>query len=183
VNGFNDEKVVMISCGRWHSMVLIESGRAFSWGHNSSGQLDFGNTENSNKPILIELNDVSIKNISCCHSHSLLFDGIIYAFGDNSCEKIGNWNKEYQSKPVKQIHENRILDIASLSCENIPVSLPVEKIYYVWGNCGTKLNLKPFKINFKSFNKISLNYCNKTFVINDDIIQLDNLASISGKQP
>ncbi len=48
----------------------IESGRAFSWGHNSSGQLDFGNTENSNKPILIELNDVSIKNISCCHSHS-----------------------------------------------------------------------------------------------------------------
>ncbi len=31
VNGFSDEKVVMISCGNWHSMALTESGRVFSW--------------------------------------------------------------------------------------------------------------------------------------------------------
>jgi alpha-tubulin suppressor-like RCC1 family protein len=39
MNGFNDEKVIQISCGYWHLMALTESGSAFSWGYNSSGQL------------------------------------------------------------------------------------------------------------------------------------------------
>jgi alpha-tubulin suppressor-like RCC1 family protein len=34
LNGFNDEKVFMISSGHYYDlMVLTESGRIFSWGH------------------------------------------------------------------------------------------------------------------------------------------------------
>jgi alpha-tubulin suppressor-like RCC1 family protein len=47
VNGFNDEKVIMISCGYCHSMALTESGRVFSWGDNSDGQLSHNNINDS----------------------------------------------------------------------------------------------------------------------------------------
>ncbi len=30
LNGFDDEKIFMISCGYWHSMALTENGRVFS---------------------------------------------------------------------------------------------------------------------------------------------------------
>ncbi len=32
MNDFNEEKVVMISCGSYHSMALTESDYVFSWG-------------------------------------------------------------------------------------------------------------------------------------------------------
>ncbi len=50
VNGFDNEKVVMISCGGWHSLSLTESGRVFSWGFNIKVQLGHNNTFNLNKP-------------------------------------------------------------------------------------------------------------------------------------
>jgi alpha-tubulin suppressor-like RCC1 family protein len=31
---FNEEKIVMISCGLCHSMALTESGRVFIWSNN-----------------------------------------------------------------------------------------------------------------------------------------------------
>jgi RCC1 and BTB domain-containing protein len=85
LNDFNDEKVVMISCGGWHSMALTESGRVFSWGYNSIGQLRQGNTINSNIPELIEMKEIKIIKISCGLRHSLLLsnNGNIYTFGDN----------------------------------------------------------------------------------------------------
>ncbi len=34
VKGFNNERVVMISCGWNHSMALTEYDHVYSWGHN-----------------------------------------------------------------------------------------------------------------------------------------------------
>ena len=34
-NAFNGEKVKSISCGFYHSMILIKNGRVFSWGQNN----------------------------------------------------------------------------------------------------------------------------------------------------
>ncbi len=42
VKGFNNERVVMISCGFWHSMTLTECGHVYSWGGNGFGQLGMG---------------------------------------------------------------------------------------------------------------------------------------------
>jgi alpha-tubulin suppressor-like RCC1 family protein len=44
VKGFNNERVVMISCGPFHSMALTECGHVYSWGRNDWGQLGIGNT-------------------------------------------------------------------------------------------------------------------------------------------
>jgi alpha-tubulin suppressor-like RCC1 family protein len=98
VNGFNDEKVVMISCGYCHSMALTESGRVFVWGSNSKGQLGLRNIDKYDKyaksllrtSSVLFLNqnleyDNSMRKISCGKYHSLLLssNGEIYWFGWN----------------------------------------------------------------------------------------------------
>ena len=84
IMGFNNEKIVGISCGGAHTLALTESGNVFSWGWNSLGQLGINNKTNQNIPIKVNLsNGVIIKSISCGYEHSLLLstDGEIYAFG------------------------------------------------------------------------------------------------------
>ncbi len=50
VKGFNNERVVMISCGSDHSMALTECGHVYSWGYNNCGQLGIGGAWNLKKP-------------------------------------------------------------------------------------------------------------------------------------
>jgi hypothetical protein len=69
---FENEKIVMISCGSRHSLALTESGRVFGWGDNYDGQLGV-NVLNSSEPIIIELNDLKIKKVSCGYE-------IVYCF-------------------------------------------------------------------------------------------------------
>jgi hypothetical protein len=87
---FENEKIVMISCGATHSLALTESGRVFGWGDNLWGQLGV-DVRHSSEPIIIELNDLKIRKISCGPWHSLLLscDGDIYAFGWNECGEVG----------------------------------------------------------------------------------------------
>jgi alpha-tubulin suppressor-like RCC1 family protein len=68
---FENERIVIISCGGWHSSALTESSRVFGWGDNGCGQLG-ANIWCSSEPIIIELNDLKIKKISCGHRRSLL---------------------------------------------------------------------------------------------------------------
>ncbi len=70
MKGFNNERVVMIPCGYWHSIVLTECGHVYSWGWNGFGQLDIGNTVNSNELKFVAVIDenkcnVFIEKISC----------------------------------------------------------------------------------------------------------------------
>jgi alpha-tubulin suppressor-like RCC1 family protein len=57
---FEDEKIIMISCGVRHSLALTESCRVFGWGSNRYGELGV-DVRGSSKPIIIELNDLKIK--------------------------------------------------------------------------------------------------------------------------
>jgi alpha-tubulin suppressor-like RCC1 family protein len=100
-NGKENEKIVMISCGNEHSLALTESGHVFGWGDNYLAQLGVINVEHSSEPIIIELNDLKIKKISCGAYYSLLLscDGDIYAFGSNRGGEIGNGTQEEQRLP------------------------------------------------------------------------------------
>jgi hypothetical protein len=175
VNGFNNESVVMISCGKRHSMALTKSGRVYSWGDNRYGQLGIGSYEHSNKPKYIKMNDVCIKKISCGRNHSLLLtsDGVVYTFGDKSWGQIENKSK-YQLKPIKLNHENRFIDVASQYSENISVLHSVDGFYYVWGKCGTIYISNPIKTTLKSFNEIMTQYFEKKLVFYNDIIDFND---------
>jgi serine/threonine protein kinase len=176
VNGFNNERIIMISCGGWHSMALTESGRVYSWGYNSDGQLGIGNRDDSNTPKPIDLNAIIIQRLSCGEYHSLLLsnDGVIYAFGCNLLGQIGNGNKETQLRPVKLSHEIKFIDIAAHSSLNISVSLSVENICYVWGYCKKEYFSTPIKTNFKTFAEVFNNYTSIQYEISEKLIEFED---------
>jgi alpha-tubulin suppressor-like RCC1 family protein len=165
---FENEKIVMISCGFEHSLALTESGRVFGWGHNFYGQLGV-NVMHSSEPIIIELNDLEIKKISCDLGHSLLLscDGDIYAFGWNRWGEIGNGTQEEQRFPIKLELNNKFIDIASHYYYQISMSQSIDGIYYVWGKFEDKGVLSPQSTKYESFEDIlsSNNFINnvKTF--------------------
>jgi alpha-tubulin suppressor-like RCC1 family protein len=165
VKCFNNERVVMISCGYWHSMVLTECGHVYSWGYNSSGQLGIGNTVNSNEPKFVTVIDenkcnVFIEKISCGRNHSLLLssDGNIYAFGRNKSGELGNQKEENESSPQRIKIETKFIDISSYWDKFISIALSQDGIYYNWGQCGEERIRTPKPTNFESFVEIYAEY-------------------------
>jgi hypothetical protein len=155
-SSFENEKTVMISCGGEHSLALTENGRVFGWGDNYYGQLGVDVKYYSNKPIIIELNDLKIKKISCGYRHSLLLscDGDIYAFGWNDCGEVGNGTYEKQKFPIKLELTNKFIDIASHPYHLISMSQSIDGIYYVWGVFKGEDVWSPLSTKFESFEDI-----------------------------
>jgi hypothetical protein len=162
---FKNEKIVMISCGGWHSLALTESGRVFGWGDNPFGQLGV-DVRHSSKPIIIELNDLKIKKISCGHRHSLLLscDRDIYAFGWNIWGEVGNGTRNKQRFPKKLKPNKKFIDIESHPYyPPISLSQSIDCIYYVWGYFEGEDVLSPQSTKYESF---------------DDILRANDIANI-----
>jgi RCC1 and BTB domain-containing protein len=160
VKGFKNERVVMISCGYYHSMALTECGHVYSWGSNGFGQLGIGNTVDSNEPKFVAVIDenncnVFIEKISCGFYHSLLLssDGNIYAFGSNRDGELGNQKEENELSPQRIKIETKFIDISSRWDKEISIALSQDGIYYIWGNCGEIIRA-PKATNFESFVEI-----------------------------
>jgi alpha-tubulin suppressor-like RCC1 family protein len=165
VKGFNNERVVMISCGWRHSMALTECGHVYSWGSNNCGQLGIGNTVDSNEPKFVTVIDenkciVFIEKISCGSYHSLLLssDGYIYAFGRNKSGESGNQNEENELSPQRIKIETKFIDISSRWNNDISIALSQDGIYYIWGKCGEEIIRTPKQTDFESFVEIYAKY-------------------------
>jgi alpha-tubulin suppressor-like RCC1 family protein len=177
VKGFDNEKVVMISCGSKHSMALTECGHVYSWGGNVSGQLGIGNTGHSNEPKFVAVIDenkcnVFIKKISCGLEHSLLLstDGNIYAFGCNNFGQLGNQKEgngvyayifpriQWEVSPQRIKIETKFIDISSHWRESISIALSQDGIYFNWGKCGEEIIRTPKPTSFESFVEIYAKY-------------------------
>ena len=84
------EKVVGISAGLWHSLLLLESGKVAAMGHNSFGQLGLGDTEPRHKPTLLELDEPAVQvSAGYYHSMVLLESGAVAGFGRNTKGQLG----------------------------------------------------------------------------------------------
>ncbi|MDI9817788.1 MULTISPECIES: hypothetical protein [unclassified Legionella] len=87
------KKILKITLGKNHALVLIEGGIVYSWGGNTEGQLGLGDSIDScESPQVIEaLKEVEIKNIFAAGNHSfcLTQDGNVYAFGANQAGQLG----------------------------------------------------------------------------------------------
>jgi alpha-tubulin suppressor-like RCC1 family protein/tRNA A-37 threonylcarbamoyl transferase component Bud32 len=170
VKGFNNERVVMISCGWCHSMALTECGHVYSWGYNEFGQLGIGNNVNSNEPKFVSVIDenkcnVFIEKISCGEDHSLLLssDGYIYAFGRNLFGELGNQQENNELSPYRINIETKFIDISSHWTKGISIALSQEGIYYNWGKCGEEIIRTPKPTNFESFVDIYAKYLKITY--------------------
>jgi alpha-tubulin suppressor-like RCC1 family protein len=183
VKGFNNERVVMISCGFCHSMALTECGHVYSWGRNECGQLGIGNTANSNEPKFVAVIDenkcnVLVEKISWGSAHSLLLssDGNIYAFGRNRDGELGYQNAENESSPQRIKIEIKFIDISSrwFYYKGFSTALSQDGICYIWGQCGEERIRTPKPTNFESFVEIYAEY----FKITNKAINFEEQNSI-----
>ena len=69
-----NEKIIDISCGGYHTLVLTSNGEVYAWGANNFGQ--FGNNSNDDHVfILFKLNTFNVEkveSISCGWNHSMI---------------------------------------------------------------------------------------------------------------
>jgi alpha-tubulin suppressor-like RCC1 family protein len=159
-SSFENEKIVMISCGERHSLALTGNGRVFGWGDFTFRQLGVDFYWHSREPIIIELNDLKIQKISCGRNHSLLLscDGDIYAFGWNTCGEVGNGTEEAQEFPIKLELNKKFIDIASHPYYEISMSQSIDGIYYIWGSFEDENVLGPQSTRYQSFEDILRGY-------------------------
>jgi alpha-tubulin suppressor-like RCC1 family protein len=83
INELCDQQIIDISYGDYHVLALTKSGKCFSWGRNSYGQLGNRTQTNDNKPKLINalLNEIVVQ-IAC---------GWRYSFVLTKCGDIWFW--------------------------------------------------------------------------------------------
>jgi alpha-tubulin suppressor-like RCC1 family protein len=170
VKGFNNERVVMISCGWGHSMALTECGHVYSWGANYSGQLGV-RKKTLNSPTMIKIkNDnkinLTFKKISCGHSHSLLLseEGVIYTFGSNDCGQLGIENTIQKFRTPKKLpHPNKFINIKCHFSSDISIALSESNVFHIWGKCKKENIYYPREVKSESFDDIFAEYLKITY--------------------
>eukprot|EP01103_Thecamoeba_quadrilineata_P018925 TRINITY_DN7469_c0_g1_i1.p1 TRINITY_DN7469_c0_g1~~TRINITY_DN7469_c0_g1_i1.p1 ORF type:complete len:796 (+),score=82.08 TRINITY_DN7469_c0_g1_i1:63-2390(+) len=137
------EKIVKISCGQNHTLVLNDKGEVYSWGSGVFGQLGHGRPQDSIKPYRIEtFTNTKINQISCGHFHSVCLTekGMVYVWGSSEYGQLGSvvgnyadyGNKENVSIPRHlDAFEKAIKSVACGSHHN--VALSVDGLVYTWG--------------------------------------------------
>ena len=100
------EKIVSVTCGCFHSLILTNQGRVYGWGNNSNGQLGEAiNVENLTRPKLFEgeLKDKVIVQITASYDASLFLSesGVAYGCGQ-SPSGIGIIANNYKQCVVKK---------------------------------------------------------------------------------
>ncbi|XP_064600028.1 probable E3 ubiquitin-protein ligase HERC4 isoform X2 [Liolophura sinensis] len=93
VKALSGQKVIQVSCGECHSLVLTNDSRVFTWGSNSFGQLGIGKNRSGQKsPQLLDcLKGIPMRMITAGANHScvLSLSGALFVWGKNSFGQLG----------------------------------------------------------------------------------------------
>lgn len=140
-----EDSVVALSCGKFHSMMLLTSGISWAWGANSSWQLGvLVNTQDDlllPKPCMVN----RAQAIAAGYAHSLWKDtsGDLWGVGENEKGELSLKNKFYKI-PVKiDIGEK----IKKIYATNFSAAITEKDTLFVWGEfMGTVLPItSPFE--------------------------------------
>ncbi len=99
-------RVVSISVGPYHQLVLCADGTLHAWGHNSHGQLGIGSKIDASTPVqVIQVGALSNKSVVAVaagsyHSLALCSDGTVVSWGFNEEGELGNGSFVSSVPPV-----------------------------------------------------------------------------------
>ncbi|XP_045676263.1 probable E3 ubiquitin-protein ligase HERC6 isoform X2 [Phyllostomus hastatus] len=132
-------QVVLVSCGKEHSLAVCHKGRVFAWGAGSEGQLG---TEEFKEIIFTPkkiktLTDKKIIQVSCGDYHSLALseDGQVFSWGKNSHGQLGLGREvPSQASPqrVRSLEGIPLAQVAAGGSHSFALSLSGTS--FGWGN-------------------------------------------------
>lgn len=137
---WKDKKIKQISCGSWHSMVILENGECYSFGRGEDGQLGLGDKNNKDTPTLISgLKGLKVVggSLGSWHSLALIEDGSLYSWGNETYGQTGhdtlsNTELCLNPKEIIALKDKKVIQISAGSSHNAVI---VDKgDIYTWGN-------------------------------------------------
>src|ERR1039457_6042069 len=118
----------LITAGSFHSCA-IESGKAYCWGDNGSGQLGNGSTVGSSVPVAVDTSGVlagqALTQITAGDAYTCALDaaGAAYCWGNNGSGQLGDGGTVSNSSVPVAVDTSGVLEAAGAA--------------YCWGDNGT----------------------------------------------
>ena len=175
IQGFCGQRIVGISCGGIHTLVLTRDGQVYSFGTNKLGQLGDETKDCRWQPKKIALEE-RVTSVSCGKHHSLVLtsSGHVYSWGININGQLGHSSENIKSFVCgpKPILFSETTVISKVVCgPNHSLLLSSDGCVYSFGannsgqigNGSTDCQLTPYKIcnEIKSMNHVTPLFNNK----------------------
>jgi alpha-tubulin suppressor-like RCC1 family protein len=124
-----ETRILFVAAAARHSLMLADTGRVFSFGDNSHGQLGTDQLDDKKKPLKYAttpvvvggaLDGLSVVRLAVGDDHNLAAtaDNKVYAWGANSNGQLGVGRMDDQLRPVlvEEFVRHGIKDITGLAC-------------------------------------------------------------------
>ncbi|OTF82930.1 RCC1 domain containing protein [Euroglyphus maynei] len=119
IGALQNEHIIGIACGAFHSLALTKRGLLFGWGFNFWGQLGLGDNHNRFMPTLLQqLQRENIVEIACGQHHSVALSrsGHLFTWGHNAYGQLGIGERlNYRNIPTKVIDGDNFI-IKQVTC-------------------------------------------------------------------
>lgn len=120
IDTLESARIVSVSLGSGHSVVLSAEGEMYSFGWNSWGQLGLGDIENRTLPVMIPAipGAISVRHVSCGGAHTVFITsgGEVYSFGRGANGRLGHGDEKDVWSPRRVVGKLRELFVSSLTC-------------------------------------------------------------------
>ena len=108
---FDDDAVLMVACGEYHTTVLTEGGGVYTFGRGFDGQLGHGNRENQLAPRRVPeagFNGERVVMVAAGDAHTVALSeaGHVFTWGCGECGQLGHNDEEDQRAP-RQVEAGR----------------------------------------------------------------------------
>jgi len=136
------KKPKQIACGGFHSAVVGDDGKMYTFGGGEHGQLGHGDKVNKVVPTIVKaLDGTFVSQITCGWSHSvaLTSHGHVYTFGNGDHGKLGHGSGRKLSTPllVEKLKNHKVVKVASYNEHTAALVEPIHDSGAIWGAFGS----------------------------------------------
>ncbi|GIY76787.1 x-linked retinitis pigmentosa GTPase regulator [Caerostris darwini] len=133
-----DRKVIWVSCGGNHTIVLTSDGKAYSFGNGYDGQLGLGSRllDVSTPHQIVFLESMKVARVSCGENHSAFLTdrGQLYTCGNGRHGKLGLFGVDDNSNQfvptlVSRFNAFQVQQVSCGGCHTMVLAVKQDKVF------------------------------------------------------
>ena len=127
VEAFAGQRVVAVSAGAAHNLILTADGALWSWGPGGFGQLGHGDEQHQLLPKQVEaFADQRVVAVSAAAGHSLAItaDGAVWSWGYGVSGKLGHGDQQNQQQPkkIEALVDQRVVAVSAAAGHSLALT-------------------------------------------------------------